>query len=201
MRRRTAGRSLRRRPRQGARAVRAPGQRRHHRPPISFPPAAVGTEVEVPTLDGKVKLKIQAGTQSGKGLFRLKGKGFLDFHGYGRGDQLVRMVVETPRRLTARQRELLEEFAGIGTVRPSTIRFPRASWTSSKRCSAEFGRASAFIFLLASDSRSRFLVPDAAITRKPGAAGGWSASWPCFWPRRPIGIWACTGILRRWRLP
>ena len=64
----------------------------------------------MPTLDGKIKLKIQAGTQSGK-VFRLKGKGFLDLHGYGRGDQLVRMVVETPRRLTARQRELLEEFA------------------------------------------------------------------------------------------
>ncbi len=80
--------------------------------PVSFPQAALGTEVDVPTLDGKVKLKIQAGTQSGK-VFRLKGKGFPDLHGYGRGDQLVRMVVETPRRLTARQRELLEEFAGI----------------------------------------------------------------------------------------
>ena len=80
--------------------------------PVSFPQAALGTEVEVPTLDGKVKLKIQAGTQSGK-VFRLKGKGFPDLHGYGRGDQLVRMVVETPRRLTARQRELLEEFASI----------------------------------------------------------------------------------------
>jgi len=80
--------------------------------PVSFPQAALGTEVEVPTLDGKVKLKIQAGTQSGK-VFRLKAKGFPDLHGYGRGDQLVRMVVETPKRLTARQRELLEEFAGI----------------------------------------------------------------------------------------
>src|SRR6516225_4333653 len=80
--------------------------------PVSFPQAALGTEVEVPTLDGKVKLKIQAGTQSGK-VFRLKGKGFPDLHGSGRGDQLVRMVVETPKRLTARQRELLEEFASI----------------------------------------------------------------------------------------
>jgi molecular chaperone DnaJ len=80
--------------------------------PVSFPHAALGSEVEVPTLDGKLKLKVPAGTQSGK-VFRLKGKGFVDLHGYGRGDQLVRIVVETPRRLTARQRELLEEFARL----------------------------------------------------------------------------------------
>ena len=64
----------------------------------------------MPTLEGKVKLKIPAGTQSGK-VLRLKGKGIVDLHGYGRGDQLVKIVVETPKRLTARQRELLEEFA------------------------------------------------------------------------------------------
>jgi len=80
--------------------------------PISFPVAALGAEIEVPTLDGKVTLKIPAGTQSGK-VFRLRGKGFVDLHGYGRGDQLVRIKVETPRRLNARQRELLEEFAKV----------------------------------------------------------------------------------------
>src|SRR5579885_3165974 len=78
--------------------------------PISFPQAALGAEIEVPTLDGKVKFKIPAGTQSGK-VFRLKAKGFSDLHGYGRGDELVKIVVETPKRLNARQRELLEEFA------------------------------------------------------------------------------------------
>ena len=78
--------------------------------PVSFPQAALGAELEVPTLEGKIKLKLPAATQSGK-IFRLKGKGFVDLHGYGRGDQLVRIVVETPRRLTVRQRELLEEFA------------------------------------------------------------------------------------------
>jgi molecular chaperone DnaJ len=78
--------------------------------PVSFPQAALGSEIEVPTLDGKVNLKIPAGTQSGK-VIRLKGKGFPDLHGYGRGDQLARITVETPRRLSARQRELLEEFA------------------------------------------------------------------------------------------
>jgi molecular chaperone DnaJ len=78
--------------------------------PVSFPQAALGGEIEVPTLEGKIKLKVPAGTQSGK-VFRLKGKGFADLHGYGSGDQLVRITVETPRRLSARQRDLLEEFA------------------------------------------------------------------------------------------
>ena len=80
--------------------------------PLSFPHAALGAEIEVPTLDGKVKRKIPAGTQSGT-VFRLRGKGLPDPSGHGRGDQLVRIIVETPRRLTPRQRELLEEFAQI----------------------------------------------------------------------------------------
>ena len=80
--------------------------------PISFPQAALGCEIEVPTLEGKVNLKIPSGTQSGK-VLRLKGKGIIDLHGYGRGDQLIRVVVETPRSLTSRQRELLEEFAKL----------------------------------------------------------------------------------------
>ena len=80
--------------------------------PISFPQASLGCEIEVPTLEGKVKAKITAGTQSGK-VLRLKGKGIVDLHGYGRGDQLIRVVVETPHSLTPRQRELLEEFAKL----------------------------------------------------------------------------------------
>ncbi len=78
--------------------------------PITFPEAALGSEIEVPTLGGKVKMKIPAGTQSGS-VFRLKNKGVPDLRGYGRGDQMVRVLVEVPRNLTARQRELLEEFA------------------------------------------------------------------------------------------
>ncbi|MBV8137822.1 MAG: molecular chaperone DnaJ [Deltaproteobacteria bacterium] len=80
--------------------------------PISFPQAALGCDIEVPTLEGKVNLKVPSGTQSGK-VLRLKGKGIIDLHGYGRGDQLIRVVVETPRSLTSRQRELLEEFAKL----------------------------------------------------------------------------------------
>jgi molecular chaperone DnaJ len=78
--------------------------------PITFPEAAIGAEIEVPTLAGKVKMKIPTGTQSGS-VFRLRGKGAPDLRGYGKGDQLVRITVEVPRKLTARQRELLEEFA------------------------------------------------------------------------------------------
>ena len=80
--------------------------------PLSLPQAALGVEIEVPTLDGKVKKKVPAGAQSGT-VFRLRGKGLPDPSGHGRGDQLVRIIVETPRRLTPRQRELLEEFARI----------------------------------------------------------------------------------------
>jgi molecular chaperone DnaJ len=80
--------------------------------PISFVHASLGAELEVPTLRGKKKLKIPAGTQSGA-AFRLKGEGIADLRGYGPGDQIVRAIVEVPRKLTARQRELLEEFARI----------------------------------------------------------------------------------------
>ncbi|HOJ60101.1 MAG TPA: molecular chaperone DnaJ [bacterium] len=80
--------------------------------PISFPQAALGAEIKVPTLSGTVNMKLPAGTQTGK-LFRLSGKGMPSLRGYGYGDQLVRVVVETPTRLTPRQRELLEEFAAI----------------------------------------------------------------------------------------
>ena len=69
--------------------------------PISFTQAALGAQIDVPTLDGKVKMKIPAGTQTGK-VFRLKGKGIPHLHGGGRGDQHVRVVVETPTELSSR---------------------------------------------------------------------------------------------------
>ena len=76
--------------------------------PISFVDAALGGELEVPTLDGRVKLKIPEGAQTGK-LFRLRGKGVTPVRGGSAGDLLCRVVVETPVNLTKRQRELLEE--------------------------------------------------------------------------------------------
>lgn len=78
--------------------------------PVSFPQAALGAQVEVPTLDGKVQMKVPAGTQSGK-IFRLRKKGFPNVDGGGQGDQLVTVVVETPTNLSERQEELLRAFA------------------------------------------------------------------------------------------
>lgn len=80
--------------------------------PISFTQAALGATIEVPTLDGKVDMKIPPGTQSGK-VFRLRGKGIPVLRGTGRGDQHVHVVVETPTKLSKRQRELLEELAAL----------------------------------------------------------------------------------------
>src|SRR5581483_11859252 len=81
--------------------------------PISFVQAALGAEIDVPTLDGKGKMKIPPGTQSGK-VFRMKNKGVKDVQGYQQGDQHVRVIVETPTRLSAKQKELLKEFAQAG---------------------------------------------------------------------------------------
>ncbi len=74
---------------------------------ISFIEAALGESVEVPTLDGKVKIKIDPGTQSGK-MLRLKGKGIKDINGYGRGDQLIMVNVWTPTTLSKEERIVLE---------------------------------------------------------------------------------------------
>ena len=76
--------------------------------PISFPTAALGGEMEVPTLSGKLKLKIPAGTQPGK-MFRLRGKGVKPVRGGPQGDLICRAVVETPVKLTDRQKELIKE--------------------------------------------------------------------------------------------
>ena len=77
--------------------------------PISFIDAALGGELEVPTLNGRVKLKVPAETQTGK-LFRLRGKGVAPVRGGGAGDLMVKVVVETPVSLNSRQKELLREF-------------------------------------------------------------------------------------------
>ncbi len=77
--------------------------------PISFPDAALGCELEVPTLEGKVKLKVPEGTQTGK-VFRLRGKGVKPVRAYDVGDMLCRVVVETPVHLNSKQKELLRDF-------------------------------------------------------------------------------------------
>lgn len=78
--------------------------------PVSFPQAALGANLDVPTLEGKVKMRLPPGTQSGR-VFRLRGKGLPVFGGYGKGDELVKVIVEVPEKLTERQRELLEDLA------------------------------------------------------------------------------------------
>lgn len=81
--------------------------------PVTFTQAALGGEIRVPTLDGNVKLKIPPGTQTNK-IFRLKGKGIPYLHSYGRGDQWVKVLVETPVNLNNEQKELLRKFQELG---------------------------------------------------------------------------------------
>jgi len=75
---------------------------------ISFTDAVFGTQLEVPTIDGKAKIKIPAGTQSGK-IFRLKGKGFPGVNSYEKGDQLIHVNVWTPQHLTAEEKAMLDK--------------------------------------------------------------------------------------------
>ncbi|MEZ6005666.1 MAG: molecular chaperone DnaJ [Planctomycetota bacterium] len=84
--------------------------------PVSFPQLALGDKVEIPTLTGKVDMTIPAGTQSGK-LFRLRGQGLPRLEGRGHGDQLVRVFIEVPTKLTDRQKELLKEFGELENER------------------------------------------------------------------------------------
>jgi len=84
----------------------------HCEMPVSFAAAALGGEIEIPTLDGVAKLKVPAETQTGK-VFRLRGKGIKGVRSIGHGDLLCHVVVETPVHLTERQKELLREFESI----------------------------------------------------------------------------------------
>ena len=78
--------------------------------PVSFADAILGTQVEVPTLSNKVALKIPAGTHSGQ-VFRLKGKGFPKLGGFGSGDMLVKIILDTPKTLSAADRQIIENLA------------------------------------------------------------------------------------------
>ena len=78
--------------------------------PIGFARAALGGDIEIPTLDGKATVKVPAGTQNGK-VFRLRGKGLPDVHGRGHGDLHAQVVIEVPTHLNAQQKEALEAFA------------------------------------------------------------------------------------------
>jgi molecular chaperone DnaJ len=75
---------------------------------ISFPDAVFGTQLEVPTIDGRAKIKIPPGTQSGR-IFRLKGKGFPAVNSYEKGDQLVHVNVWTPQHVSSEEKTILEK--------------------------------------------------------------------------------------------
>ena len=84
---------------------------------ISFTDASFGTQLEVPTIDGKAKIKIPAGTHSGK-IFRLKGKGFPGVNSYEKGDQLIHVNVWTPQNLTAEEKTMLEKLGSSQNFQP-----------------------------------------------------------------------------------
>jgi molecular chaperone DnaJ len=84
---------------------------------LNFADAALGTSVEVPTIDGRVKIKVPAGTQSGK-IFRLKGKGLPSVQSYGKGDQLIHVNVWTPKKLSDEDREVLEKIRQMPNFNP-----------------------------------------------------------------------------------
>ncbi len=88
--------------------------------PISFSQAALGADIEVPTLHGKVSVKVPEGTQSGKKM-RLKAKGIQRLGGYGMGDQILQIHVETPSKLTREQREVFEKLAELESVKSSPM--------------------------------------------------------------------------------
>lgn len=85
--------------------------------PVTYTDAILGTNIEVPTLTGKAMIRIPPGTHSGQ-TFRLKGKGFSKVGGFGSGDMLVRVLVDTPHHLSARQKELIEELSKSSEITP-----------------------------------------------------------------------------------
>jgi molecular chaperone DnaJ len=85
---------------------------------ISFTDAVFGTQVEVPTIDGRAKIKIPAGTQSGK-VFRLKGKGFPAVNSYEKGDQLVQINVWTPQQVSGEEKNILEKLGHSPNFKPN----------------------------------------------------------------------------------
>ncbi len=85
---------------------------------VSFPDAALGTSVEIPTIDAKAKIKIEPGTQSGK-VLRLKGKGLPDVNSYGRGDLLVEISVFTPTSLSSEEKKMLEQMRESRNFEPN----------------------------------------------------------------------------------
>jgi molecular chaperone DnaJ len=85
---------------------------------VSFPTAALGGDVEVPTVSGKVRIKIEPGTQAGK-ILRLRNKGVPDLNGYGKGDQLIQINVWTPEKLSSEEKNLLKSLEESENFQPN----------------------------------------------------------------------------------
>ena len=85
---------------------------------ITFPDAVFGTQVEVPTIDGRAKIKVPPGTQSGK-IFRLKGKGFPNVNSYEKGDQLIQVNIWTPQNISSEEKEALEKMQDSKNFAPN----------------------------------------------------------------------------------
>lgn len=98
---------------------------------ISFPDAVFGIQVEVPTIDGRAKIKIPPGTQSGK-IFRLKGKGFPAVNSYEKGDQLIHVNVWTPQNVTAEEKAILEKLNNSPNFKPNPDKNERSFFDKVK---------------------------------------------------------------------
>lgn len=98
---------------------------------INFADAALGTTLEVPTIEGKVKIKIDAGTHSGK-ILRLKGKGIKDINGYGKGDQLIHINVWTPQQLSKEEKEILAKIKDSDNFRPNPGKYDKGFFEKMK---------------------------------------------------------------------
>lgn len=85
---------------------------------VNFVDAVLGAQLEVPTIDGKVKIRLESGTQSGR-ILRLKGKGIQELNGYGKGDQLIHVNVWTPKQVTKEEKEILERLRDSDNFSPA----------------------------------------------------------------------------------
>ena len=103
----------------------------YHNTFITFADAAMGATIEVPTLSGKARIKIEQGTPSGK-ILRLKGKGLPDINGYGRGDLLINVNVWVPKSLTKEERELLEKLSKSPNFQPNPTKQERGFFDKMK---------------------------------------------------------------------
>lgn len=99
---------------------------------ISIPDAVLGAEAEIPSVDGKLKIKIEPGTQSGK-ILRLRGKGLPDVNGYGNGDLLVYIQIWTPKKIEKQEREMLEKLKNSQSFKPAPDKEDRNFFSRMKR--------------------------------------------------------------------